>query len=99
MEANFKEDQLRLMRRGQAVELTISAFSGFKLAGYVDSFQAGSGAQFSALPPQNATGNWVKTVQRVPVKIRFRDDAFRDFPANADIVPGLSVTASVKVMP
>lgn len=99
VEANFKEDQLRLMRRGQAVELTISAFSGFKLAGYVDSFQAGSGAQFSALPPQNATGNWVKTVQRVPVKIRFRDDAFRDFPANADIVPGLSVTASVKVMP
>lgn len=99
IEANFKEDQLRLMRRGQPVELVIAAWSDFKLAGYVESFQAGSGAQFSALPPQNATGNWVKTVQRVPVKIRFRDDAFRDFPANADIVPGLSVTASVKVMP
>lgn len=99
VEANFKEDQLRLMRRGQFVELTISAYSGFKLAGYVESFQAGSGAQFSALPPQNATGNWVKTVQRVPVKIRFRRDAFREFPAYADVVPGLSVSASVKVMP
>jgi membrane fusion protein (multidrug efflux system) len=99
VEANFKEDQLRLMRRGQQVELTIAAYSGFKLVGYVDSFQAGSGAQFSALPPQNATGNWVKTVQRVPVKIRFRRDAFRAFPAYADVVPGLSVSASVKVMP
>jgi membrane fusion protein, multidrug efflux system len=99
VEANFKEDQLRLMRRGQHVELTISAYSGFKLIGYIDSFQAGSGAQFSALPPQNATGNWVKTVQRVPVKIRFRRDAFRAFPAYADVVPGLSVSASVKVMP
>lgn len=99
VEANFKEDQLRLMRRGQPVELTISAYSGFKLAGYIESFQAGSGAQFSALPPQNATGNWVKTVQRVPVKIRFRRDAFRAFPANADVVPGLSVSARVKVMP
>ena len=99
VEANFKEDQLRLMRRGQAVELTISAYDGFKLAGVIESFQAGSGAQFSALPPQNATGNWVKTVQRVPVKIRFRRDAFRDFPAGADVVPGLSVSASVRVMP
>ncbi len=99
VEANFKEDQLRLMRRGQHVEMTISAFSGFKLIGYIDSFQAGSGAQFSALPPQNATGNWVKTVQRVPVKIRFRRDAFREFPAYADVVPGLSVSASVKVIP
>lgn len=99
VEANFKEDQLRLMRRGQAVELTISAYDGFKLAGVIESFQAGSGAQFSALPPQNATGNWVKTVQRVPVKIRFRPDAFRDFPAGADVVPGLSVSARVRVMP
>jgi membrane fusion protein (multidrug efflux system) len=99
VEANFKEDQLRLMRRGQAVEVTISAYGGFKLAGVIESFQAGSGAQFSALPPQNATGNWVKTVQRVPVKIRFRPNAFRAFPADADVVPGLSVSASVKVMP
>jgi len=99
VEANFKEDQLRLMRRGQAVEITIAAWSDFKLAGYIDSFQAGSGAQFSALPPQNATGNWVKTVQRVPVKVRFRENAFREFPAKADVVPGLSVTASVRVMP
>lgn len=99
VEANFKEDQLRLMRRGQSVELSIEAWGDYKLAGYVDSFQAGSGAQFSALPPQNATGNWVKTVQRVPVKIRFHENAFRDFPARADVVPGLSVNAAVKVMP
>lgn len=98
VEANFKEDQLRLMRRGQPVELSISAWSDFKLAGVIDSFQAGSGAQFSSLPPQNATGNWVKTVQRIPVKIRFRENAFRDFPANADVVPGLSVNARVRVM-
>jgi len=98
VEANFKEDQLRLMRPGQAVELEIEAWSDFPLQGYVESFQAGSGAQFSALPPQNATGNWVKTVQRIPVRIRFRDDAFRNFPARADVVPGLSVHAAVKVM-
>ena len=98
VEANFKEDQLRLMRPGQPVELHIEAWSDFPLEGYVESFQAGSGAQFSALPPQNATGNWVKTVQRIPVKIRFRDNAFRDFPARADVVPGLSVNAAVKVM-
>jgi len=98
VEANFKEDQLRLMRPGQPVELEIEAWSDFPLQGYVESFQAGSGAQFSALPPQNATGNWVKTVQRVPVRIRFRDDAFRDFPARADVIPGLSVHAAVKVM-
>lgn len=98
VEANFKEDQLRLMRPGQPVELQIEAWSDFPLQGYVESFQAGSGAQFSALPPQNATGNWVKTVQRVPVKIRFRDDAFRNFPSRADVVPGLSVNAAVKVM-
>lgn len=98
VEANFKEDQLRLMRPGQPVELEIEAWSDFPLQGVVESFQAGSGAQFSALPPQNATGNWVKTVQRVPVRIRFREDAFRNFPSRADVVPGLSVHAAVKVM-
>lgn len=98
VEANFKEDQLRLMRPGQPVELHIEAWSDFPLEGYVESFQAGSGAQFSALPPQNATGNWVKTVQRIPVKIRFRENAFHNFPARADVVPGLSVNAAVKVM-
>lgn len=98
VEANFKEDQLRLMRPGQPVELEIEAWSDYPLQGVVESFQAGSGAQFSALPPQNATGNWVKTVQRVPVRIRFREDAFRDFPSRADVVPGLSVNAAVKVM-
>lgn len=98
VEANFKEDQLRLMRPGQPVELEIEAWSDFPLQGVVESFQAGSGAQFSALPPQNATDNWVKTVQRVPVRIRFRDDAFRNFPSRADVVPGLSVNARVKVM-
>lgn len=99
VEANFKEDQLRLMRVGQHVEVRIGTWDDHVVHAYVDSFQAGSGAQFSALPPQNATANWVKTVQRIPVKLRFRPDAFRAFPARADVVPGLSVEASVKVMP
>lgn len=98
VEANFKENQLRLMRRGQPVEVTIDAYGDdFKLPAVVDSIQAGTGSEFSALPRQNATANWVETVQRVPVRIRFRPDAFRDFPANADVVPGLSVEARVLV--
>ena len=97
VEANFKENQLRLMRRGQPVEVTIDAYGDFKLPAVLDSVQAGTGSEFSALPRQNATANWVETVQRVPVRIRFRPDAFRNFPARADVVPGLSVEARVRV--
>lgn len=98
VEANFKEGQLRLMRRGDFVEVTIDAWSGFPLTARIDSFQSGTGGEFSALPPQNATSNWVKTVQRVPTRIRFSDNAFSLFPSRADVSPGMSVTARVKVI-
>jgi membrane fusion protein (multidrug efflux system) len=91
--ANFKESQLKNMRPGQPVTVEIDELGGRKFAAHVDSIQAGSGAQFSLLPPENATGNFVKVVQRVPVKILF------DQPLPADHVfgPGLSVTPSVRV--
>ena len=69
--ANFKESQLKKMRPGQPVTVEIDALGGRKFRAHVDSIQAGSGAAFSLLPPENATGNFVKVVQRVPVKIRF----------------------------
>jgi membrane fusion protein, multidrug efflux system len=71
--ANFKETQLAKMRPGQPVTVTIDTHSGVKLAAHIDSVQRGSGARFSLLPPENATGNYVKVVQRVPVKIVFDD--------------------------
>lgn len=67
--ANFKENQLNRMRPGQRVRITVDAYPELKLTGHVDSVQLGSGAKFSAFPPENATGNFVKIVQRVPVKI------------------------------
>jgi len=91
--ANFKESQLRHMRPGQPVSVEIDALGGQAFSAHVDSVQAGSGAQFSLLPPENATGNYVKVVQRVPVKIVF-DEAL---PADHVIGPGLSVTPSVQV--
>ena len=67
--ANFKETQLNLMRPGQSVKITVDAYPDLKLTGHVDSIQLGSGSKFSAFPAENATGNFVKIVQRVPVKI------------------------------
>ena len=67
--ANFKETELAHMRVGQPVDIYVDAYPGKLFHGRVDSFQAGSGAAFSLLPPENATGNYVKVVQRVPVKI------------------------------
>jgi membrane fusion protein (multidrug efflux system) len=67
--ANFKEDQLNRMRPGQRVDIDVDAFPGLHLVGHVDSVQLGSGSRFSAFPAENATGNFVKIVQRVPVKI------------------------------
>ncbi|MGB9712617.1 MAG: efflux RND transporter periplasmic adaptor subunit [Dissulfurimicrobium sp.] len=69
--ANFKETQLTHMRPGQPVEISVDAYPNFTFHGHVDSIQHGSGARFSLLPPENATGNYVKVVQRVPVKIVF----------------------------
>jgi membrane fusion protein (multidrug efflux system) len=71
VEANFKEDQLARMRAGQHAEIEIDAYSKTKLAGHVASFSPGAGSTFSILPAQNATGNWVKVVQRLPVRIEF----------------------------
>ena len=67
--ANFKENQLNRMRPGQQVHISIDAYPALKLTGHVDSVQLGSGSKFTAFPPENATGNYVKIVQRVPVKI------------------------------
>ena len=67
--ANFKESQLTHMRPGQKVKITVDAYPGLKIEGHVDSIQMGSGARFTAFPAENATGNFVKIVQRVPVKI------------------------------
>ena len=91
--ANFKESQLKNMRTNQPVLVEIDALGGRKYRAHVDSVQAGSGAAFSLLPPENATGNFVKVVQRVPVKIYFDEP----LPANYTIGPGLSVTPSVRV--
>jgi membrane fusion protein, multidrug efflux system len=93
--ANFKEDQIRQMRPGQLVEVEVDALGGQKFRGHIDSIQAGSGARFSLLPPEDATGNYVKVVQRVPVKIVF------DEPLNIEnglpFGPGESVVPTVKV--
>jgi len=91
--ANFKETQLAHMRPGQPVTLTFDAYPDKKFKGKVDSLQAGSGARFSLLPPENAVGNYVKVVQRVPVKIIFNDP----LPDDLDIAPGMSVNPEVKV--
>jgi membrane fusion protein, multidrug efflux system len=90
--ANFKESQLKKMKPGQPALIEIDAL-GKSLRAHVDSIQAGSGARFSLLPPENATGNYVKVVQRVPVKILFDEP----LPADHTIGPGLSVAPSVRV--
>ena len=89
--ANFKETQLDQMRPGDPVEISIDAYPGRAFRGHVDSIQAGSGTAFSLLPAENATGNFVKVVQRVPVKIVF------DTPPDVYLGPGMSVVPSVKV--
>jgi membrane fusion protein (multidrug efflux system) len=93
--ANFKEDQIRRMRPGQTVEIAVDALHGRKFKGHIDSIQAGSGARFSLLPPENATGNYVKVVQRVPVKILF-DEPFNS-ETGLPLGPGESVIPSVAV--
>jgi membrane fusion protein, multidrug efflux system len=89
--ANFKETQLAFMHPGQPVDLRIDAFPQHTFPGHIDSIQAGSGTAFSLLPAENATGNFVKVVQRVPVKITF------DQPPDVELGPGMSVVPTVKV--
>jgi membrane fusion protein, multidrug efflux system len=93
VEANFKETELAHMEPGQPVSISVDAVPGVTFRGRVNSFQAGTGSQFSALPAENATGNWVKVVQRLPVKITFDDDNYTKYV----LAPGMSVVASVKV--
>ena len=89
--ANFKETQLIDIRPGQGVDIRVDAYPGHSLRGHVESIQRGSGATFSLLPPENATGNYVKVVQRVPVKIVF------DAPPDIYLGPGISVVPDIKV--
>jgi membrane fusion protein (multidrug efflux system) len=91
--ANFKETQLAKMRPGQPVEIKIDALRRVRFRGHVDSIQSGAGARFSLLPPENATGNYVKVVQRVPVKIVFDRTDFAAYPLG----PGMSVVPKVNV--
>lgn len=89
--ANFKETQLRRMRPGQKVTLEVDAFPGRPIEGRVESFAPASGSQFSLLPPENASGNFTKIVQRLPVRIAVA----RDNPLAGLIRPGLSVVVQV----
>jgi len=91
--ANFKETQLARMQVGQPVAIDVDAFRMHTLHGHIDSFQRGTGSNFALLPPENATGNFVKIVQRVPVKILL-DDARQDPRL---LGPGMSVEATVTV--
>ena len=88
--ANFKETQIEHIRRGQRVRITVDGYPHERIAGVVDSFAPGSGSAFSMLPADNATGNFVRVVQRVPVKIRFVGH-----PLLGRIVPGLSARVEI----
>ncbi|GEM77101.1 HlyD family secretion protein [Vibrio sagamiensis] len=91
IEANFKETQLSGIHKGQKVEIELDAFPGKSLEGIVDSFSPATGAKFALLPPENATGNFTKIVQRVPVKITLQDQ--RELKGR--LLPGLSVVATI----
>ena len=88
--ANFKETQLTYVRNGQPVEVRIDGFHGTKLKGHVDSLSPASGLEFALLPPDNATGNFTKIVQRVPVKIALDDHSLTGL-----LRPGMSAEPTV----
>lgn len=90
VEANFKEVQLAHMRAGQEAIVTIDSYPGRRFHGHVASLSPGTGSQFSMLPPENASGNWVKVVQRVPVRIALQ-------PADQDVAMHAGLSASVEV--
>jgi membrane fusion protein, multidrug efflux system len=89
--ANFKETQLRDMRPGQRVTIEVDAYGGREFTGHLESIAAATGARFSLIPPDNATGNFVKVVQRVPVRIAIDEPQDSQQPLR----PGLSVEATV----
>ena len=89
--ANFKETQLTHVRNGQPVELTVDSFRGTTLKGHVDSLSPASGLEFALLPPDNATGNFTKVVQRIPVRIQFD----KGQPLLDRLLPGMSVVTRI----
>ena len=89
IEANYKETDLAHMRIGQPVEVHLDAYPEMELHGRVASIGAGTGSEFSVLPAQNATGNWIKVVQRLPVRIALDPKELRDHPLRV----GLSMDA------
>jgi membrane fusion protein (multidrug efflux system) len=91
--ANFKETQMAGLKPGQPVRISVDAVPGVTFHGKVDSLQPGTGSAFSVLPAENATGNWVKVVQRLPVKIVFDDKRVEQH----FLAPGMSVEPSVKI--
>ena len=91
VEANFKEVQLIRMQEGQSVEIEVDAFPGHFFTGRIQSFSPASGAEFSLLPPENATGNFTKIVQRVPVKINIDKDSYQ----GKRLLPGMSVEVRI----
>jgi len=93
VQANFKETQIGHMQPGQKAELVFDAYGDTPIEARVESLFAASGAQFSLLPPDNATGNFTKVVQRIPVKLTFKSDN----PLHGKIRPGMSVTATVNI--
>ncbi len=93
VQADFKETELARMRPGQPVAISVDAVPGVTFHGRVNSFQSGTGSEFSSLPAENATGNWVKVVQRLPVKITFDGDEWKQH----FLAPGMSAEPSVRV--
>ncbi len=91
--ANFKETQIENMKEGQDVEVEVDAYPKMKFKGKIESLQAATGSKFSLLPADNATGNFVKVVQRIPVRIALLDDKNDQF----DLRAGMNVTVAVKV--
>lgn len=91
--ANFKETQLKKMKIGQRTEIAIDSIGGKVFEGEIESFSPGTGATFALIPPDNATGNFTKIVQRLPVRIRFNAKSIRGYEDR--IVPGLSAEATV----
>lgn len=91
--ANFKETQLRKMQIGQKAEIEIDSIGGKVFEGEIESFSPGTGATFALIPPDNATGNFTKIVQRLPVRIRFSPESIRGYEDR--LVPGLSAEATI----
>ena len=91
IQANYKETQLTNVYIGQPARVSLDTYPGIEFKGRVDSIMAGTGAAFSLLPPENATGNWVKVVQRIPVKIVL----LRPYPANKPLRLGLSSEVTI----